>query len=67
MTNIHSHTKELLPAQRAALLSVVHARFEHNMHRHPGLAWANVQAKLEAHPVLLQLRGHLQRVDPPLV
>lgn len=36
--------------QREEFLSVLQARFEKNMNRHQGLAWANVQAKLEAHP-----------------
>ena len=31
-------------------LETLQARFEKNMDRHKGLAWANVQAKLEAHP-----------------
>ena len=36
--------------QREALLNTLQARFENNMSRHEGLAWANIQAKLEAHP-----------------
>jgi hypothetical protein len=44
-------TKKKLPAeQRSALLSTLKARFEKNKHRHKGLDWANVQAKLEANP-----------------
>ena len=42
--------KELSPEQRGELLSALKACFEKNMNRHQGLAWANVQAKLEAHP-----------------
>jgi hypothetical protein len=34
--------------QREELLSALKARFEKNMGRHKGLAWAQVQAKLEA-------------------
>ena len=34
---------------REALLNALQARFEKNMSRHPGLAWAKVQARLEAH------------------
>ncbi len=48
MTTIQSTTKALSPEQCEALLSVLKTRFANNMHRHPGLAWANVQAKLEA-------------------
>ena len=48
MNNIDSSKKELSTAQREALLGVLKARFEKNMNRHKGLAWAKVQAKLEA-------------------
>ena len=41
--------KELSAKEREALLKVLKARFEKNMDRHKGLAWAKVQAKLEAH------------------
>lgn len=34
--------------QRGELLSILEIRFEKHMNRHPGLAWANVLAKLEA-------------------
>lgn len=40
--------KELSPKQREELLGVLKARFEKNMHRHPGLEWAQVQARLHA-------------------
>lgn len=32
------------------LLQVLQARFEKNMHRHTGIAWSEVQKKLEASP-----------------
>ena len=38
--------KELSPAQREELLRTLKARFEKNMHRHKGLEWAAVQARL---------------------
>ena len=41
---------EISPEQGEELLKTLQARFEENMGRHQGLAWANVQAKLEAHP-----------------
>ncbi len=50
MHNSHSTPKALSPEQREALLTALQARFENNPHRHPGLAWANVQARLEAMP-----------------
>lgn len=40
--------------QREALLNVLKARFEKNMHRHPDLEWTSVQARLEAHPEKLE-------------
>lgn len=42
--------KDLAPAQREALLATLQSRFEANPARHKGLAWAGVQARLEAHP-----------------
>lgn len=41
-------TKELSPDQRNDLLKVLKARFEKHMNRHKGLAWADVNARLEA-------------------
>ncbi len=45
--------KELSSEQREELLSVLQSRFEKNMNRHTGLAWANVRARLEANPTKL--------------
>jgi hypothetical protein len=36
--------------QRDQLLSILKARFEKNITRHPGIDWEKVQARLEAHP-----------------
>ncbi|MBR9974421.1 MAG: DUF4256 domain-containing protein [Bacteroidetes bacterium] len=36
------------------LLGILHTRFESNTHRHPKLAWEDVQARLEANPKKLQ-------------
>jgi hypothetical protein len=41
---------DLSPKQREKLLETLQARFEKHVRRHPGLAWAKVQARLEAHP-----------------
>jgi hypothetical protein len=46
----NSNIKELTPEQRGELLGALKARFEKNMPRHEGLAWADVQARLEAEP-----------------
>jgi len=40
--------------EREELLKTLKARFEKNMNRHKGLAWAQVQAKLEANPEKLR-------------
>ena len=40
--------KDLPPSRSAELLLILKTRFEKNMHRHKGLDWAKVQAKLEA-------------------
>ena len=42
------------PSQHEALLSALKARFEKNMHRHQGIAWADVQARLQARPEKLR-------------
>ncbi|MGM0941669.1 MAG: DUF4256 domain-containing protein [Bacillota bacterium] len=43
-----SNEKELSVKQREGLLKALKTRFEKNMHRHQGVEWANVQARLEA-------------------
>jgi hypothetical protein len=50
MNTIERNTTALSAAQREAILGVLKDRFENNMHRHEGLAWADVQARLDAHP-----------------
>jgi hypothetical protein len=45
--NMDSTRKELSPALREELLVTLKSRFEKNMHRHRGIGWAEVQAKLE--------------------
>ncbi|MBK0404086.1 DUF4256 domain-containing protein [Adhaeribacter sp. BT258] len=45
-----STKKELPEEQRNELLRVLKARFEKNQNRHKGIAWADVQARLEANP-----------------
>ncbi|KKK36374.1 hypothetical protein WQ57_19530 [Mesobacillus campisalis] len=47
MTNKSS---ELTLEQRDEILTALKARFEKNMHRHEGLEWTKVQAKLEENP-----------------
>jgi hypothetical protein len=40
--------------QRVELLQALKARFEKNMHRHKGIAWVEVQARLERNPDALE-------------
>lgn len=42
------------PHEREELLQALKARFEKNMHRHIGIAWAEVQAKLQSSPDALR-------------
>ena len=46
----NSDKKELSPEQSQELLRTLKARFEKHGNRHPGLEWAPIQVKLEAHP-----------------
>src|SRR3954452_6432861 len=39
---------------RDSLLQALKARFEKNMHRHKGIAWVEVQARLESSPNALK-------------
>src|SRR5438034_1700141 len=45
---INRNKNDLTPELREELLRELKARFEKNMHRHKGLEWDKVQAKLEA-------------------
>ena len=45
-----SSKKKLSPEQHEELLLLLQKRFEKNMHRHKGLDWAKVRAKLEKSP-----------------
>ena len=61
--------KELTPKQREELLSVLEARFEKNMDRHKGIAWAHVKARLEANPGKLWSLKEMERLhgEPDVV
>lgn len=49
--------------QFAGLLDALKARFEKNMKRHKGIAWADVQAKLEANAGKLQSLLEMENTD----
>ncbi|MBS0660276.1 MAG: DUF4256 domain-containing protein [Verrucomicrobia bacterium] len=51
----------LSPAQRTELLATLKARFEKNKHRHKGLAWAQVEERLAAHPDKLWSLAEMER------
>jgi hypothetical protein len=55
-----SSKKQLPTKQREELLLTLKARFEKNMNRHPGLAWAPIQARLEAAPEKLWALGEME-------
>ena len=61
--------KSLSSGQREELLKTLKARFEKNMNRHKGLAWAKVQAKLEANPKKLWSLGEMEETggEPDVV
>jgi hypothetical protein len=61
--------KELSPDQREQLLKILQARFEKNMNRHKGLAWAEFQSRLEAHPEKLWSLNEMERTggEPDVV
>ena len=50
MKKIMNTKKELSSKQREELLKTLKARFEKNMDRHKGIAWTEVQDKLESSP-----------------
>lgn len=61
--------KEFSPDQRAALFSALKARFEQNTSRHEGLAWAQVQARLEDNTEKLWSLAKMERTggEPDVV
>ena len=55
--------------QRDELLRTLQTRFEKNLSRHKGLAWAPVQAKLETDPEALRALAEMERTggEPDVV
>ena len=66
---LKSSKKDLSAKQREDLLKTLKARFEKNMHRHQGLEWAQMQAKLEAHAEKLWSLSEMERTggEPDVV
>lgn len=61
--------KELSAQQCETLLKTLQTRFEKTMHRHKGLDWAKVQARLEANPGKLWSLYEMERTggEPDVV
>ncbi|RXK55233.1 DUF4256 domain-containing protein [Oleiharenicola lentus] len=53
--------KELSAKEREALIGVLQSRFGKNPGRHAGIAWAGVQARLEAKPAKLGALAEMER------
>ena len=62
-------SKDMKAKQRDELLGTLKARYEKNMHRHPGLAWAKVEARLEANAEKLWSLNEMERTggEPDVV
>jgi hypothetical protein len=60
---------ELSSEQRDGLLRALKARFEKNVHRHKGVEWTRVQARLEANPEKLWSLNEMERTggEPDVV
>lgn len=64
-----SDKKEILPAQRDALLKTLQSRFEKNLNRHKGVEWAMVLERLMARPEKLWSLHEMERTggEPDVV
>jgi hypothetical protein len=69
MNNMHNQEKEVSPQQYEELLKTLQARFEQNPNRHPGIEWAQVQARLQANPEKLWPLSEMERTggEPDVV
>ena len=69
ITYIEMPNVTLSKKQREEILTALQARFEKNLNRHQGLAWAPVQAKLEAHAEKLWSLHEMERTggEPDVV
>jgi hypothetical protein len=61
--------KELSAEQREGLLRTLKSRFEKHMHRHKGLEWTKIQARLDAKPEKLWSLHEMERTggEPDVV
>ncbi len=65
----NDNNKDLTSERREELFTILKARFEKNMNRHQGLAWTDIQARLEANPGKLWSLGEMERTggEPDVV
>lgn len=56
-----TNKNKLSAIESKALLNILQARFAKNMHRHKGLKWPEIQAKLEAHPTKLRSLNEMEK------
>jgi hypothetical protein len=61
MDHTHTNKKALSPAQREELINTLKGRFEKNMNRHQGIAWAQVEVKLQANSAKLWSLHQMER------
>ena len=61
MQDSHEHNRELSPEVAKKLLGELKARFEKHPTRHAGMAWEQVQARLEADPGKLWSLHEMER------
>jgi len=69
MNNKKTNKNQITFDQREQLLGTLETRFEGNMHRHAGLAWADVRARLDANPEKLWSLNEMEKTggEPDVV
>lgn len=63
MSNVKSHPKKLTPVQSQEIFRVLKSRFEKHMHRHNGLDWSKIQARLESKTEKLWSLHEMERTE----
>lgn len=69
MKKNHDDKKSLAAGPRDGLLRTLQARFDQNLRRHKGIAWADIHAKLETDPGKLWSLNEMERTggEPDVV
>jgi hypothetical protein len=69
MIDKNKNQKSLSTEQRDELLKILKIRFENKLNRHEGFHWAEIQARLEAHPEKLWSLNEMERTggEPDVV